>query len=154
MPKMSTDMYYAHSANHIGDWHPLTVHLGSVANLAKDFASESAWRDEAHLAGLLHDLGKYADRFQRRLHGQASGFEADAHIRGEAGKALHSTAGAMWTIERFGISDCVPAYHIGLLVNLGRICFSRSHPGPRHHKDRQGGVPTRLVLTVEKSKLE
>ncbi|EQD62443.1 hypothetical protein B2A_02817, partial [mine drainage metagenome] len=57
-------MYYAHSANDVGNWHPLAVHLGSVANLAKSFASESPWYGEAQLAGLLHDLGKYADRFQ------------------------------------------------------------------------------------------
>ena len=103
MPKMSTDMYYAHSANHIGDWHPLTVHLGSVANLAKDFASESAWRDEAHLAGLLHDLGKYADRFQRRLHGQDSGLD-------------HWSQGASLALTNRAIAAAlaIQGHHIGL----------------------------------------
>src|SRR5690606_11627166 len=42
----------------------------------------------------------------------ASGFEADAHIKGEAGKAPHSTAGAMLAIGRFGVAGRVLAYLI------------------------------------------
>lgn len=97
-------MYYAHSANDIGNWHPLAVHLGSVAALAKTFACESPWRDEAHLAGLLHDLGKYADRFQRRLHGEDSGLD---HWSQGAALALlsHRSVAAALAIQ---------GHHIGL----------------------------------------
>lgn len=68
-------MIYAHSANANGDWHPLQEHLISVAKLAGQFSNNLAWQDEVRLAGLLHDLGKYADRFQARLRGSDSGLD-------------------------------------------------------------------------------
>lgn len=68
-------MIYAHSANANGDWHPLQEHLASVAKLAGQFSNNLAWQDEVCLAGLLHDLGKYADRFQARLRGSDSGLD-------------------------------------------------------------------------------
>jgi len=58
-----------------------------------------------------HDLGKFRPRFQKYIR-RASGFEADAHIKGEAGKAPHSTAGAMLAIDRFGVAGHVLAYLI------------------------------------------
>lgn len=79
----------------------------------------------ARLAGRWHDLGKYRARFQRYIR-RASGFEADAHISGEAGKAPHSTAGAMLACERFGLSGRVLAYliaghHAGLADWFGDL---------------------------------
>lgn len=68
-------MIYAHSANANGDWHPLAEHLLCVSRLATKFAANASWGDEAALAGLLHDLGKYADRFQARLRGLDSGLD-------------------------------------------------------------------------------
>ena len=51
-----------------GRWQLLSVHLRNVANLAKQFAAPLGLAAEAELCGLLHDLGKYAARFQARLH--------------------------------------------------------------------------------------
>ena len=109
-------MYYAHSANDIGNWHPPAVHLGSVAHLAKAFASESAWRDEAHLAGLLHDLGKYADRFQQRLHGEESGLD---HWSQGASLALTNRA--------VGAALAIQGHHIGLQRG-DKDALKRLHP--------------------------
>jgi CRISPR-associated helicase Cas3/CRISPR-associated endonuclease Cas3-HD len=67
--------YFAHSANPAGHWHLLKHHLAAVAKLAEAHASVAPWADEAALAGLLHDLGKYADRFQERLRGKDSGLD-------------------------------------------------------------------------------
>ena len=65
-----------------GAWrtpHDLAEHLRSVGALASEFAAHygAGW---ARLAGRWHDLGKYRPRFQRYIR-QASGFEADAHIK-------------------------------------------------------------------------
>lgn len=97
-----------------GSWrepHDLLEHLSSVGTLAAAFAEQfgSNW---AQLAGRWHDLGKHLPRFQQYIR-QASGFEADAHIKGEgSGKAPHSTAGAMLAMERFGNAGHVLAYMI------------------------------------------
>lgn len=105
----------AHAArNTDGSWrnpHDLAEHLREVARLAADFAASFGGSDWAHLAGRWHDLGKYRPRFQRYIR-LASGFETDAHIRGEAGKAPHSTAGALLACNRFKEVGRVLAYLI------------------------------------------
>lgn len=63
--------YYAHTADRpdgtrdpdVSKWQLLSAHLRNVAELAATFNASA----EARLAGLLHDLGKYATRFQARL---------------------------------------------------------------------------------------
>lgn len=66
--------YYAHTGKDENGrplpesrWQPLAKHLRNVAVLARQFAAPIGLSADAELAGLLHDLGKYADRFQRRL---------------------------------------------------------------------------------------
>jgi CRISPR-associated endonuclease/helicase Cas3 len=66
--------YYAHTAEDENgrrlpksDWQSLKDHLHPVAELAEGFAFALGLESEAFLAGLLHDLGKYAERFQARL---------------------------------------------------------------------------------------
>lgn len=95
---------YAHSANANGDWHPLAEHLSSVSGLAGKFAGQAAWAEEARLAGLLHDLGKYADRFQARLHGKDSGLD-------------HWSQGASLALTEFraiAAALAIEGHHIGL----------------------------------------
>lgn len=69
--------YYAHSARandgSVPDydeshWQLLKEHLCNVAFLAGTFAGAFGMKSEAEVCGLLHDLGKYARRFQQRLH--------------------------------------------------------------------------------------
>lgn len=60
---MKTKMYLAHSGNDAGETHPLKVHLTCVSALARGFFDGQSAADEAALAGLLHDLGKYGDLF-------------------------------------------------------------------------------------------
>jgi len=66
--------FYAHTAEGKdgkrlvkAHWQLLRDHLCQVAQLANGFASPFYMGAEATLAGLLHDLGKYAARFQARL---------------------------------------------------------------------------------------
>lgn len=121
----------AHAAqNPDGSWrdpHDLADHLRCVATLAASHARSFGGQEWAHLAGLWHDLGKYRPRFQHYIR-KVSGFEfeADAHIKGEAGKAPHSTAGAMLACDRFKETGRVLAYliaghHAGLYDWFGGL---------------------------------
>lgn len=110
-----------------GEWrepHALDEHLIEVGQLAADFAQRYG-ADWARQAGRWHDLGKYRPRFQRYIR-KVSGFEADAHIQGEAGKAPHSTAGALLACDRFDKAGRVLAYviaghHAGLADWFGGL---------------------------------
>lgn len=96
--------YLAHSANNQDRSHPAREHLLETANLAKGFAANLLWDDEAYLAGLLHDLGKYADSFQARLRGEAKGLD-------------HWSAGAWVALREFqavAAALAIQGHHIGL----------------------------------------
>ncbi|MGR8933913.1 MAG: CRISPR-associated helicase Cas3' [Gammaproteobacteria bacterium] len=95
--------YYAHSANDSGNKHLLKDHLSSVAALAK--AALGNWRgaEEAGLAGLLHDLGKYGGKFQDRLNGIGGGLD-------------HWSLGAYLAVKKgcCAAALAIQGHHIGL----------------------------------------
>lgn len=102
-PEPQYSQYFAHSANGHGDWHRLAEHLVGVSRMAKEFLQGWNGAEEAALAGLLHDLGKYGDRFQARLHGKDKGLD---HWSQGASLALrHRAVAAALAIE---------GHHIGL----------------------------------------
>lgn len=105
----------AHAArDSSGQWrepHGLVDHLKKVRELAEEKAKQFKSGDWAGLAGLWHDLGKFRPSFQRYIR-RASGFDADAHIEGTAGRVTHSTAGALLACDRFGVAGRVLAYLI------------------------------------------
>lgn len=105
--------YYAHTATKPdgtpdpdeSKWQPLDVHLRNVADLAAKFAAPFGASHEAYLAGLLHDLGKYAARFQARLH--------DNSIHG----INHWAAGAAHAggdLKQFAAAFAVDGHHTGI----------------------------------------
>jgi CRISPR-associated helicase Cas3/CRISPR-associated endonuclease Cas3-HD len=97
-------MYLAHSANTVGVTHPLKTHLASVSQLARKFLAGHPGADEAALAGMLHDLGKYGDRFQNRLKGMDSGLD-------------HWSQGASLALTQFqavAAALAIQGHHIGL----------------------------------------
>lgn len=119
--------------------HELAVHLRAVARLASIFAIPVGGAEWAYLAGLWHDLGKYRPRFQRYIR-LASGFDADAHIKGEAGKAPHSTAGALLACDTFKEAGRVLAYliaghHAGLSNWHGGLNERLNNPDSRLELD-------------------
>lgn len=100
--------FFAHSTASADrrDWQPLSVHLRDVGALAAANASFFAAADLARTAGLLHDLGKYSDHFQKRLEGQAP-------------RVDHATWGAWIAGERYGglgtlIAYAIAGHHAGL----------------------------------------
>lgn len=101
-------MYYAHSAPASRPtrdaWEPLRDHLRDVSERAALFASAFGAAEEARLAGLLHDLGKYSERFSRRLEGLERGLD-------------HWSAGAWAAAVRFrnaAVALAVQGHHVGL----------------------------------------
>ncbi|MGI6562831.1 MAG: CRISPR-associated helicase Cas3' [Clostridia bacterium] len=77
-----------------------------TAKLASDFASVFGCKDLGYLCGLVHDIGKYSQEFQKR-------------IRGHSIYVDHSTAGAIEIykyVKAFGIilAYCIAGHHAGL----------------------------------------
>lgn len=114
-----SSVFLAHvRQNSKGHWvhHHLEEHLRGVAGLAESFAAAFGAGDWGQLAGLWHDLGKYQEAFQRYIRG-ASGYEA--HIETMPGKVDHSTAGALYAVERMKglgriLAYLIAGHHAGL----------------------------------------
>ncbi|TRO83697.1 CRISPR-associated helicase/endonuclease Cas3 [Trichloromonas acetexigens] len=97
-------VFLAHSANDCNRPHLAKEHLTDVARLAVEFSGGAEWGEEANLAGVLHDLGKYADLFQARLRGEAKGLD-------------HWSPGAWLALSEFqavAAALAIQGHHIGL----------------------------------------
>lgn len=110
--------YYAHSAqDKLGNllpykhWQTLQSHLVNVGEIAAEFALVFGAQEIAYQTGQLHDLGKYSELFNQRLHGGPS--------------VDHATAGAKVAIERWGnvigklMAFCIAGHHAGLANGNG-----------------------------------
>jgi len=85
-------------------WQPLSTHLRNVAQLAKSFAAPLGIADEAELAGLLHDLGKYSERFQQRL--------CNPQVHGINHWAAGASHAAM--LKAWGVAFAADGHHTGI----------------------------------------
>lgn len=96
--------FQAHSTKD-GRQHSLQEHLWATASYAERFADAFGARDLGRIAGLLHDLGKTSERFQRYLQGI-----------GESG-GDHKTGGCLYAVK-LGIappvSFAIAGHHGGL----------------------------------------
>jgi len=98
----------------------LEDHLQGVAQRASTFAQSIGCEDWGALAGIWHDLGKYAADFQRYLL-DANGVEVDQEDAGisDSGKVDHSGAGAAHALATLGVlgepvAHIIAAHHAGL----------------------------------------
>jgi len=97
-----------------GKWieHSLREHLLEVARRAGELAKAFGSEDWAQLAGLWHDLGKYREKFQKYIKKASGYYDTEAHIEGVPGRVDHSTAGAIYAIEKLGLQGRILAYLI------------------------------------------
>jgi CRISPR-associated endonuclease/helicase Cas3 len=134
---MSTEQcdirFFAHSTPNVNrsDWQPLAEHLQAVSRLAGEKAQVFSSAGLAELAGLLHDLGKYTDEFQRR-------------ISGDAIRVDHATRGAIVAVERFGALGRLLAY--GIAGHHAGLANGREGVERTALRDRLKGVDLPVLL--------
>jgi CRISPR-associated endonuclease/helicase Cas3 len=112
-------VYYAHSKEGVdeSEWQLLKEHLIATSVLAAELGTDAGVSELARAAGLLHDIGKYAQVFQERL-------------RGSPQRVDHATAGAKEVMALFTspstqnqaelLSYCIAGHHSGL-PNYGTL---------------------------------
>jgi CRISPR-associated endonuclease/helicase Cas3 len=105
-------------------WQPLSSHLVNVAEQSRNFAEFSRLPEEAFLAGLLHDLGKYRQKFQLMLRGLK---EESPHAY--AGSSICQNGGsAGFMAASFAIGGHHAGLPNGMAANKERIQRSWSKP--------------------------
>jgi CRISPR-associated endonuclease/helicase Cas3 len=130
-----------------GRQHALRDHLEGVANLAARFAQAFGSDRWGYLAGLWHDLGKYAADFQAYIR-SANGFEA--HIETTPGKVDHSSAGAIHAIRQLGwgakpLALVIAGHHAGLADLDDELRPRLAAKEPRLQEAISNGAPTDLL---------
>lgn len=95
--------YLAHISEDSTRKQTILEHLEGTAELAGSFASAFRCKEWGYGCGLLHDIGKYSDKFQKRLQG---GSITD-----------HATAGAkeLFYKNNYIGAYCICGHHAGLL---------------------------------------
>ena len=95
--------YYARTSDH--GYETCAEHLAMAGCLAGGFAKGFGHLDDGLLAGLVHDLGKYSDAFQRRIRNPD-----------HCGPVDHSTAGALLLMRHACplAAMAVAGHHAGL----------------------------------------
>lgn len=97
---MNKQEFFAHKG------HPLARHLNDVGQKAAEFAKAFDSADQSLIAGLLHDLGKAEEEFQKRIRSDDR----------EGDKQPHAHHGAMIALEAgaWPIAFAINGHHAGL----------------------------------------
>jgi len=116
---------YAHT-HKVKPWQTMQEHLDEVSMNAARFASAFDSGSWGELAGVWHDLGKYADDFQLYLRSSAGDPEVeDASVVDgwKGGRVDHSTAGAVLVHERCGenFTRMAGAVALAMVIGIGAV---------------------------------
>lgn len=102
----------------------LIDHLQGVADISSKYAAKLGLGSSGRLVGLMHDMGKYSDDFQKyiALAGIENADRDDTGEHTEKGSVDHSTSGAQWLAGNCGsntagqiLSICAASHHGGLI---------------------------------------
>lgn len=98
------------------------AHLTGTAQLAGKFAAKFGKEDWGYCCGMLHDIGKYSDAFQKKIKENSNR------------KVDHATAGAQLCMKLGGyypfLSYCIAGHHAGI-PDYGNSAISSSLCGRR-----------------------
>lgn len=101
------------------------AHLTGTAQLAGKFAAKFGKEDWGYCCGMLHDIGKYSDAFQKKIKENSNR------------KVDHATAGAQLCMKLGGyypfLSYCIAGHHAGI-PDYGNSAISSSLCGRREKK--------------------
>lgn len=118
--KQKTMQCFAHSKENepVEKWQPLDEHLKNVAKMAAEFAKPFKGEEWAYVTGLWHDVGKALPAWQKYLLKQ-NGIDSSVHCENYCGRPNHSSAGAVFAIDRFKkigrlIAYIAAGHHAGL----------------------------------------
>lgn len=97
-------LYLAHSKNSTGMVQLMKEHSMGVGRLMRNFALSDSFADLYEYCGLIHDIGKYTDKFQQYIIGQHNN------------KVRHSIYGGIFSYEKKQVEVALPVYghHTGL----------------------------------------
>lgn len=129
MEQDSTNRFVARFRQSDGTFQSIKEHLVGTSVLASFFAGKIALPSLGELIGLLHDIGKYSNVFQRYLASAAGRLNPDddeyVDARGMRGKIDHSTAGAKYLWDSLHKKDLVSR----LLGQISALCIASHHSG-------------------------
>ena len=126
------EVYIAHVRKADDKKQSLREHLEGVADLSRNFSSKQGLGLSGELIGLLHDFGKYSEKFQNYLKSATGLLNPDddedfVDAKGLKGKIDHSTAGAQLTWRELSkqgplgqivgqiFALCIASHHSGLI---------------------------------------
>ena len=98
--------YIAHINDETKKIQTVKEHSENTAKLCREYAVP-AFKDVVYAAGLLHDIGKFQDSFQKRICGKAVKVEHSACGAAAARKLYPGPAGVM-------LGYCIAGHHSGI----------------------------------------
>lgn len=106
----------------------LSEHLCNTACNSSSFSQKIGLLICGSLLGLLHDLGKYSELFQRYIGSIAGNIDIDnfeyIDPKGAKGRIDHSSAGAQWIWNQIRSNDTEKAF-----VQILALCIASHHSG-------------------------
>ena len=123
--------YIAHRRKKDGETQSLWLHLDEVSKKAGKFASKIGLSEQGEFIGLLHDIGKVSQEFQKYIKSAVGLIDSDDDNYVDSvkmkGKIDHSSAGAQLIYQKLSSKEneercaaqilalCIASHHTGLI---------------------------------------